>query len=230
MLPACKCKCKCGELFTEDQRTKIWGDFWDMDYIRRRDWVVHNVKKVAKRSISNTQKVSMRENTLIWQLGHKIVCKTFFLHSIGYSSDTFVQFALKNTRQESGVIVGCEGDRRGRHPPQNKFNEEYNQRVNSHIESYRPQVSHYRREHAPNRRYLPSDLSVTKMHKHFIEAQQSETDKCSYAYYHSIFNSLNISFASPSNDLCTECFEHDRANSPLKEHICETSHECAGYI
>lgn len=33
--------------------------------------------------------------------------------------------------------------------------------------TYDPKISHYRREHAPNRLYLPSDINVTIMHEQF---------------------------------------------------------------
>jgi len=38
-----------------------------------------------------------------------------------------------------------------------------------HIESFNPTISHYHREHAPNIRYLPTDVTITFMHQHFIE-------------------------------------------------------------
>ena len=33
-------------------------------------------------------------------------------------------------------------------------------KIDEHIESYNPSVSHYRREHAPNRRYISPDFTV----------------------------------------------------------------------
>ena len=40
------------------------------------------------------------------------------------------------------------------------------------IEGFHPTTSHYRREHAPNRRYLPSDINTAFMHKDFLENNQ----------------------------------------------------------
>lgn len=36
-----------------------------------------------------------------------------------------------------------------------------------HTESFKPAKSHYRRKHAPNRRYLSSDLSKLQMYEDF---------------------------------------------------------------
>ena len=39
-----------------------------------------------------------------------------------------------------------------------KKKNELHEKIKQHIESYNPAVSHYRREHAPNRRYLDAHL------------------------------------------------------------------------
>lgn len=101
-------------------------------------------------------------------------------------------------------------DQRGHHEPKNKFEGEYRQAVIEHIESYRPTVSHYTLEHAPNRRYLQASLDVTKMHTQFLERQvENNGEACSYNYYLGIFRTLNISFAYPCQDRCTRCTEHE---------------------
>ena len=43
-------------------------------------------------------------------------------------------------------------------------------KIIQHIESYHHTVSHYQRDCAPLRKYLPSDLTVTEMHKDFIQS------------------------------------------------------------
>ena len=55
-------------------------------------------------------------------------------------------------------------DMRGRHAPIHKTNESTIQSIIDHIESYHPSVSHYRRKHAPLRRYLPSRMTVAEIH------------------------------------------------------------------
>ena len=210
-----------------------------MSYDHRRDWLVHNVDEEKKRSFTTPNRGSRRECTLKWRFGSTQVCKCFFLHTIGYHGDQVVKSALKNIRKDGGVVVGAHGDRRGQHVPQNKFDEGYRKHVIDHIESFRPQVSHYRRDHAPNRRYLPSDLSICSMHQVFNESQQaSGQDQCSFQYYYKVFSSMNISFSSPENDLCKTCLIHEQAHPPLQAsaddlpHNCSTCncHACSGYV
>lgn len=63
--------------------------------------------------------------------------------------------------------------------PHNKY--QYSYLVSEHIETYHPTISHYRREHAPNTRYLPSNINVTMMHQDFIEKYPEHS--ISYDFY-----------------------------------------------
>lgn len=211
--------------------------FWNLSFDRRRDFIVRNVSEVQKKSVTDTHKKSRRSKTLVWKFNNKTVCKSFFLHTLGYTCDNVVVAALKNASKVvvsggSEVIVGAQGDRRGHHEPTNKFPEDYCQQVKDHIESYRPQISHYKREHAPNRRYLPSDLSVREMHRQFCDKRTKENGTvCSYVYYLQIFTSLNISFTQPENDLCDRCHIHDNAHPKSEDHMCSTCNcdACSAY-
>ena len=202
--------------------------FWNLSFDRRRDWIVSNVNQIPKQRVTNTNKKSRRSNTIVWSMGSKKVCKSFFLNTLGYSNDKVVVAALKNASvavlsTDSELVVGAHGDGRGHHKPANKFPEDFSKQVVDHIESYRPQISHYKREHAPHRRYLPSDLSVRDMHRHFIDKQKVENGRtCSYGYYLQIFTSMNISFSQPSNDLCHTCLVHDNSHPKAEDHTCST--------
>jgi hypothetical protein len=55
------------------------------------------------------------------------------------------------------------------HAPSNKMSDDMTTMIKEHIESYHPAVSHYRREHAPRRKYLPPELTINDMHKDFTE-------------------------------------------------------------
>src|SRR5207244_3470990 len=73
------------------------------------------------------------------------VCKIFFLSTLGYkpTNDSAITSLMKSAPL-SAISASC--DKRGRHPPSNKMDE---QLIRAHILSHHPQVSHYRREHAP---------------------------------------------------------------------------------
>ena len=64
--------------------------------------------------------------------------------------------------------------------------------IKIHTESFHPCISHYKREHEPNRRYLPSDITKNNMDKDFI--QKSLNFICSYDLYCKFLKEMGISF------------------------------------
>ena len=75
--------------------------------------------------------------------------------------------------------------------------------VTDHIETFTCRASHYARRGAPGRKYLPSDLSVKKMHELF-KAQNHE--QISYSLYYSVFmHDFNLGIGHPSKDTCSTC-------------------------
>ena len=87
------------------------------------------------------------------------VCKTFFLNTLGYSCDSIIT----ETLQSSGPERICpQNDKCGSHTPSHKLKDETIIKIKEHM-CFHPQVSHYRREHAPNRLYLPTDINVREM-------------------------------------------------------------------
>ena len=214
-----------------EERLSIWGKFWSLSYNRRRDGICNNVLEMPKTLRKNDESKSRRTYSLVWKFGETQVCKHFFLSSLGFKCDKVVRSALscRNAVPSTGVIVGAYGDKRGYHEPPNKFSEQYRKQVVDHIESFRPQVSHYKRDHAPNRRYLPSDLTITYM---FHEFCKNVKQACSYSYYRSVFDSCNISFAIPSTDLCQKCEEHRQKHKDgPEEHLCANCNceDCEAY-
>jgi hypothetical protein len=71
--------------------------------------------------------------------------------------------------------------------------------VKEHIDSYHPQVSHYNIDHAPNRRYLPCDITIHQMYKDFVSKYQNLI----YETYPKVFDKENIEFSSPTQDDCS---------------------------
>ncbi|GBO44048.1 hypothetical protein AVEN_61152-1 [Araneus ventricosus] len=57
-------------------------------------------------------------------------------------------------------MISCSTDKRGKHPKPKKIERSI---IINHIESYNPSIAHYRREHAPNRRYLPNDVTIKRI-------------------------------------------------------------------
>ena len=135
-----------------------------------------------------------------------IVCKDMFLRTLGYKYDTVItkMFGAMPT----GSIKPVK-DQRGRHKPKHAFS------LNI-IESFKPMISHYRRNHAPLRRYLPPELSPKVMHEHLC---QSRSDiKCCGETYRLRVKNKNIGFGRLGEEECEVC-------------VANIQHECnAGLI
>jgi len=77
----------------------------------------------------------------------------FFLATLGYKpkNDSFV-FKICSSiddKNKNAIVSPIEKNNRS---PLNKLNEESLKPIKSHIDTFNPSVSHYRRAHAPNMR------------------------------------------------------------------------------
>ena len=78
----------------------------------------------------------------------------------------------------------------------------------NHIKKFKCYASHYGRNKTPNRKYLPSTLSVRKMYMMFKDEYEGPID-VKYGFYYGIFVSkFNLGFGSPRKDVCSFCTSH----------------------
>lgn len=88
------------------------------------------------------------------------VCKKFFLSTLGFAiNDSIVKFIC----EDLNII---KQDHRGNFAKNSKIDRFV---IQNHIESFSLCISHYRREHAPNKLYLPNVISITDMFNDFKE-------------------------------------------------------------
>ena len=83
--------------------------------------------------------------------------------------------------------------------------------------SFDPSISHYRRVHAPNRLYLPSELSINKMFKDY----EAGGGKQSYEIYRRQLNMKNISFAKLGHEECEMCLKYENHSCENEEEVVE---------
>lgn len=138
--------------------------------------------------------------------------------TLGYkpSNDKPLQTAWVNFKD----AVAPPTDKRLGAVPHNKID---SNPLKEHIKSFEPSISHYRREHAPNRLHLPSDLSIKAMHK---DLKKNPSYNVSYNKYREVVGELNISFVKLGHEECEQCEEfrlHDETHS--KENLQE---DCLG--
>ncbi len=194
------CGKKCTEKIQHVRRKEIFDTYQGMSHSDKWAFVFHSLKTRLTTGVP-----SRRKKTFQYRLNNSLgrpqdVCKTFYLTTLGYHP--------KNDR----VIVSVTGnassavpppDRRGRHPPANKIDLSP---ISEHIESFNPTISDCKCEHAPSRRYLPSNVTVMMMYKDF---KGKSSTACSYETYRKAIKDMNIGFRKLSAEECKECLERD---------------------
>ncbi|CAM4321070.1 unnamed protein product [Leuciscus chuanchicus] len=166
----------------------------------------HSVSQLPTATVCGDGKTSRRGRSFVYRLKNadqvpQQVCKTFFLATLGYhpANDSLVLSVMGNEIGNEAITR----DQRGRHTPSNKLDM---QPFYDHIESFHPSVSHYRREHAPHRRYLPSDVNIKLMYADYL----GKGNSCSYESYRKAVKHKNISFAKLGEEGCEECILQDQ--------------------
>ncbi|XP_063039647.1 uncharacterized protein LOC134434912 [Engraulis encrasicolus] len=165
------------------------------------------VKKVHRRrpKVENTDKQKEREVTNEYHLlteDHptKIpVCKSTFCSVLGISKDRVARVAKYYAVNATARPENRGGARKV------VENEVKKQMVKDHIQTFMCRASQQGKKAAAGRKYtyLPSDLSVKKMHRLFDEQNPKLV---SYSLYHSISkNDFNLRFDRPSTDACSSC-------------------------
>ncbi|XP_050298044.1 uncharacterized protein LOC126737267 isoform X2 [Anthonomus grandis grandis] len=205
------CKKKCISKISDERRVQINQEFWAMTPQERKNYMYSKTKKVPVKR--RTAGLNSRRNftvTYVYPDDGGIdqeVCKTFFLATMGFNNkvDKCLRTVLKNTPNGS---LQATSDRRGSHSPTNKIDRTS---IINHINSFEPSISHYRRVHAPNGKYLPTDLNIQMMYNDFKIKEPNIV--CSYKLYRKTLQSMNISFVKLGHEECFVCekyFLHEK--------------------
>lgn len=135
---------------------------------------------------------------------------------------------LQILRRKLGQGPELEPDKRGKHSSHCSVAEDVKKLVREHIETFPTRHSHYSRKDNIERVYLPSDLSIARLYRDFLEKHdpdyltlEEENRKRVVAHepveilrkplisehmYHDIFvTEYNIHFGYPRTDTCSTC-------------------------
>lgn len=131
------------------------------------------------------------------------VCKKIFFTTLGLKTNN--TNAFRNTLYNLNEITLKPGpETAGGVSHSREKVEKRDSTIKNHIESFHPEISHYRREHAPNKRYLPRELSISFMYEDYLSKHPEL--KCSYEKYRSMLtDTMKISFAKLGHEECEEC-------------------------
>lgn len=197
----CSCKKKCPEKIPFDRRNEINKKFWELDFIAQKIYIRSQSTVSTTRTTKHPSaaRIAVKYFLRTEQGQSHEVCQYFFLATLGFkpNNNSIVRNALEKEFPTP--------DGRGKNMNKSKFDESI---IVDHIMSFHPETSHYRREHAPFRKYLPSDVTITKMHKLFLD--QHPTKPCSYDYYRKVVDKLNISFTKLGHEKCEQCEKYQQ--------------------
>lgn len=214
-----KCRKKCSSTFSETQRIHINRKFWQLTSQERKSYVLNSCDRLTVKKRRHCEDDPRKQNTFRYYLKtendeRRETCKVFFLTTLGFhkNNDRIVHDTLSKTPKGQFQPLP---NMRGKAKNKYKIDDTV---INEHIESFNPCISHYRREHAPNRRYLPSDISISSMHNDFVSKYPDL--KVSYEAYRVKVKAKNISFAKLGNEECEICEEaklHEHKKDDLRE-------------
>lgn len=223
-----KCPKKCKEKITFSTRLIINKEFWLMGKKEQKNFILnsttHTIPK--RRTVDHD---SRRKKTVTYYFKDKKgfkqeVCKRFFLGTLGYkgNNDKTIRNVLSSVDRSS--ISANKPDRRASNKRKPIVDRDI---IKKHIESFQPQVSHYRREHAPRRRYLPSDVTIQFMYNHFKE--KFPNIKFSYNLYWQVLSELNISFTKLGHEECWACevfLQHSKSTGHKRDSLVDGCKKC----
>lgn len=203
---ACNCKTKeCDKKMNREDRQNIHEQFWNMSKNDQTIWLSSKITETcSKRKVEGSKRNYSRKYYFDQNENRVEVCQKYFLNTLGYKSTTVLQHLVKSLKDDHGTkLLIPRKDQRGKHSPANKIP---STPIRDHIKSFDPKPSHYRRSHAPNRKYLPPDLSIKYMYEDFKEKNDINV---SYEKYRQIVDSLNIGFYNLEADKCGFCIQMD---------------------
>lgn len=203
--PPCdeKCRRKCTSKINIEERQVIHDKYIKLNYESKGIYIKSMIETYTPlvRKVSNERRRANRDNSHRFYFavnGTRIeVCKKYFLTTLGYhpNNNRRIITALNKEMDE-------QKDKRGSYK---RTGVGYVDKdiVKVHIQNYNPMISHYRREHAPNRFYLPSDINITMMYQNLIEKYPDM--KISFETYRKTVRNMNISFTHLGHEECEEC-------------------------
>ena len=196
-----KCRRRCKEI-SDENRLSIHASYWQKDVTSQKKWL-YSVVRFTTLKCRTAGESSNRTESRYYFLPKQCdqtfeliaVCKSFFLSTLGYKTDSILTTLSSNVRKD--ITGGFVKENRGGSTP--KIDKHV---IILHINSYNPIQPHYRRHNAPYVRYLPREITIKSMFSDFIERNPGF---CSIRTYEKVFHTENISLKMPKSDICEVC-------------------------
>lgn len=191
------------------QMKKIHQNFYSHTNKKDQDAILLKLCTImsANRNSKNQHKYKFKKQTTI-KYGVIVnktkipICNKFFLHIFGITKHR-VAFVMKKFYYTGEVGT----EHRGGDRKTAKFADQ-KQSIHNYIATLQCIESHYcRRTKTAERKYLPSELSLSKLFKMY-KVSEHVHPLVKLSYFRHVFNtSYNIGFGTPKTDVCSTCLE-----------------------
>ena len=220
------CKRHCHQQISQDQREKIFHEFWGTgDINRQNDFLCSTIQIVKKNKITNKRNPSKRQFSRKYFFrvndDNVKVCSKFYMDTLDITFSK-TETALQKGRKYTSKLTG--NDDRGKHTNRpNKVSESSINIIKQHINSFPRIESHYCRKNS-KKEYLSETLSISKMYNMYVK----DCIKNGHCYekegmYRKIFNThFNLSFHKPLKDMCDLCTQYENVSDVEKMQMKET--------
>ncbi|KAE8740401.1 hypothetical protein FOCC_FOCC014080 [Frankliniella occidentalis] len=211
MGPGCDieiCKRRCQETVPMEERELLFNTYYSItDSSRKWDFLSRLVTKdpVARPTVGDN---SRRQNSLRYTVNLSdgktiVVCKKFFVDTIGQSQQVITTALGKLERNGTNVISP---DKRGKHNKKGTtIKPQVKASVREHIASFKTVESHYCRK-TSKYKYLPESLNVRKMHAMYLIERNNDPKSATLRQYRDIFNNeFHLKFLRLKKDRCSQC-------------------------
>lgn len=186
------------QFISKYRREELRSFFKSLPNITKRREFVARLVKVKPVERQTTGRKSRRKKTYVmklpWNTQKVQVCKKMLLDALGIS-ESFVRTSIKKL-QPNGKME--EEKRGGRQRVNLEKDAQKRELIKQHINTF-CRVEPYFGNKESNKKCLPSDLSVTKMHSMFMADDNRKID-CSYKLYNKVFKEFNLLFDRPKKD------------------------------
>ena len=208
-----QCRTKCCTKITKEQQRIIFDRFYglgDFDvqngFIRECISVCEITRKRNRVNPAESRRSGSRTFVFVIPSGQVRVCKKFFLKTLCVSNGRVARVMKKaaNASDKAGIPSP---DKRGSGGGHNKIPADRIALIKEHISIFLINESHYTRSHQATRKYLSSDLTVTKMYrlyKVWMETKGYEPLQ-EWVYRRVFVTDFNLSFHQPRQDTCKTC-------------------------
>ena len=218
-----KCKYKCSTKINDEERNRIFVDFYDnRNKDRQYDYIAETTKREKINATRSKRQCSFKYQFILEDEPLQ-VCKEFYLGTLSIS-----QKVVYNVHDKKDSFTGRpKSDGRGKHQKK-VIQEDMCNDVRNHILSFPTVDSHYCRFET-TRKYLESNLNVRKMYDLYAQKCTKEQLKMlKETYYRYIFKTeFNLAFHQLKKDRCDKCeaYKAQKNNSVAVTEIEESNYQ-----